>query len=121
MRTVVVLPTYDERHNIGPMLDALLSLRPAPEVLVVDDASPDGTGMIVLERARNLPSVELLTRTHERGLASAYLAGFRRALDRGAEAVVTLDCDFSHPPNDVPRLVAALATADLVIGSRFVP
>jgi dolichol-phosphate mannosyltransferase len=116
----VCLPTYNERENIEPMLRALTAL--GVNVLVVDDNSPDGTGEIADRLAAELPSVSVLHRERKEGLGPAYLAGFRRALADGADYVLEMDCDFSHDPNDVPRLVAACeAGADLALGSRYVP
>lgn len=122
MKTTVVLPTYNEAENIGPMVQALLDLGiPDLSVLVVDDASPDGTGEIADRLAAEHPGqVSVLHRTGPRGLGRAYLAGFRRALADGAEVIVQMDCDFSHNPTDVPRLLAHIPEYDLVIGSRYI-
>ena len=117
----VCLPTYNERENLEPMLRALgRVLGEDDRVLVIDDNSPDGTGELADRLAGELTFVDVLHRPHKEGLGPAYLAGFRRALAAGAELVVEIDCDFSHDPNDVPRLVAAAADADLVLGSRYV-
>jgi dolichol-phosphate mannosyltransferase len=118
MRATVCLPTYNERENLEPMLRAL-----APHgvrVLVIDDNSPDGTGELADRLASELDYVDVLHRPSKDGLGPAYLAGFRAALAAGAELVLEMDCDFSHDPNDVPRLLAAAADADLVLGSRYV-
>ena len=115
---VVCLPTYNERENIEPMLRALAGK--GVRVLVVDDNSPDGTGELADALARELDYVDVLHRERKEGLGPAYLAGFRRALSDGAELVLEMDCDFSHDPNDVPRLIAAAGGADLVLGSRYV-
>ena len=96
-------------------------LGPDDAVLVIDDNSPDGTGELADRLAAELDFVEVLHRQRKEGLGPAYLAGFRRALERDAELVVEMDCDFSHDPKDVPRLLAAAADADLVLGSRYVP
>jgi dolichol-phosphate mannosyltransferase len=116
----ICLPTYNERENLEKMLRAL-----APHgvrVLVIDDNSPDGTGKIADELARELDFVSVLHRQEKQGLGPAYLAGFRRALADGADYVLEMDCDFSHDPADVPRLLAAMeAGADLALGSRYVP
>ena len=118
----VCLPTYNERENLEPMLRALGGVLGADDrVLVIDDNSPDGTGALADRLAAELGFVDVLHRPHKEGLGPAYLAGFRRALDAGAELVVEIDCDFSHDPNDVPRLIAAADDADLVLGSRYVP
>ena len=122
MRATVCLPTYNERDNLGPMLEALRAvLRDGDRVLVIDDASPDGTGALADELASRLGFVDVLHREAKLGLGPAYLAGFRRALADGAELVLEMDCDFSHDPNDVPRLIAAAEDgADVVLGSRYV-
>jgi dolichol-phosphate mannosyltransferase len=116
----ICLPTYNERENVEKMLRAL-----APHgarVLVIDDNSPDGTGQIADELARELDFVSVLHRDRKEGLGPAYLAGFRRALAEGADYVLEMDCDFSHDPADVPRLLAAMDDgADLALGSRYVP
>jgi dolichol-phosphate mannosyltransferase len=115
----VCLPTYNERENLEAMLRALEPL--GVRVLVIDDNSPDGTGEIADRLAAELDFVSVLHRERKEGLGPAYLAGFRRALDDGAELVLELDCDFSHDPKDVPRLIAACeAGADLALGSRYV-
>lgn len=122
MRACVCLPTYNERENLEPMLRALGEvLGPDDRVLVIDDNSPDGTGELADRLAGELGFVDVLHRERKEGLGPAYLAGFRRALDAGAELVVEIDCDFSHDPKDVPRLIEATAGADLVLGSRYVP
>jgi dolichol-phosphate mannosyltransferase len=122
MRATVCLPTYDERENLEPMIAALQGvLRDGDRVLVIDDDSPDGTGEIADDLAARLDFVDVLHRPHKEGLGPAYVAGFRRALADGAELILEMDCDFSHDPNDVPRLIAAAeAGADLVLGSRYV-
>jgi dolichol-phosphate mannosyltransferase len=121
MKTVVCLPTYNERENLESMLRALGDiLEPGSRVLVIDDASPDGTGALADALAGELPFVDVLHRNRKDGLGPAYLAGFRRALADGADLVLEMDCDFSHDPADVPRLIAAADGADLVLGSRYV-
>ena len=114
------LPTYNERENLEAMVRALEPL--GVRVLVVDDNSPDGTGEIADRLAGELDFVSVLHRERKEGLGPAYLAGFRRALADGAELILELDCDFSHDPSDVPRLVDACESgADLALGSRYVP
>jgi len=121
-RATVCLPTYDERENLEPMVRALSGvLGPDDRVLVIDDSSPDGTGEIADRLAAELDWVDVLHRPRKDGLGRAYLDGFRRALADGAELVLELDCDFSHDPADVPRLLQASERADLVLGSRYVP
>jgi dolichol-phosphate mannosyltransferase len=117
-RAVVCLPTYNERENLEPMVHALGDKD--VRVLVIDDNSPDGTGALADRLAGELDHVEVLHRERKEGLGPAYLAGFRRALAEGAELVLEMDCDFSHDPDDVPRLIAAAADADVVLGSRYV-
>jgi dolichol-phosphate mannosyltransferase len=121
VRTLICLPTYNERENLEAMVRALGDLAlEGLEVLVIDDASPDGTGDIADRLADEQPWVHVLHRERKEGLGPAYLAGFRRALELGADLVFELDCDFSHEPADVPRLAAAAKDADLVLGSRYV-
>jgi dolichol-phosphate mannosyltransferase len=116
-QAVVCLPTYNERENLEAMLRALGDK--GVRVLVVDDNSPDGTGEIADRLARELAYVDVLHRDRKEGLGPAYLAGFHRALADGADLVLEMDCDFSHAPDDVPRLIAAAEDADLVLGSRY--
>lgn len=120
-RVVVVVPTYNEAGNVQRLMDAVLGLGPQYQLLFVDDASPDGTGDLLAERAAEDPRVHLIRRSGKLGLGTAYVAGFREALRLGADLVVQMDCDFSHDPADVPRLVAAAASSDVVVGSRYVP
>ena len=118
MKTVVVIPTYDEKDNVEPMARALLAVDGSLEILFVDDNSPDGTGDVIERLVGKDPRIFCLHRERKEGLAKAYLAGFRRAIELGADRIVQMDCDFSHNPGDVPRLLAE--DADLVIGSRYV-
>lgn len=124
----IVIPTYNERENIGPLLDALLGLGlPDLSILVVDDSSPDRTADVVLDRAAKDPRVTLLARPRKEGLGRAYTAAFaallprRSGTDEPPQAIVQMDADFSHNPSDIPRLLGALAHADLAIGSRYLP
>jgi dolichol-phosphate mannosyltransferase len=121
----LILPTYNEAQNLEPMVHAVLPqlthTGAAPTILVVDDASPDGTGAIADRLAEELDEVRVLHRETKDGLGRAYLAGFQTALDGGADLILQMDCDFSHDPADVPRLVEAAAGADVVLGSRYVP
>jgi dolichol-phosphate mannosyltransferase len=119
VHTVACLPTYNERENLERMVRALREQ--GVSVLVIDDNSPDGTGELADSLARELDGVEVLHRPQKEGLGPAYLAGFRRALGSGAELILEVDCDFSHDPADVPRLIEAAGQADLVLGSRYVP
>jgi dolichol-phosphate mannosyltransferase len=121
VKAVVCLPTYNERENLERMVRALGEVLPdGGRVLVVDDNSPDGTGQIADGLAAELGFVDVLHRERKEGLGPAYLAGFKRALADGAELILEMDCDFSHSPTDVPRLIAAADSADLVLGSRYV-
>jgi dolichol-phosphate mannosyltransferase len=116
----VCLPTYNERENLEAMVDALQNvLGEDGIVLVIDDSSPDGTGEIADLLAAERRGVQVLHRPRKEGLGPAYLDGFRRALELGADLIFEMDCDFSHDPADIPRLAAAAEEADLVIGSRY--
>jgi dolichol-phosphate mannosyltransferase len=118
MKATVCLPTYNERENVDRMVRSLHAL--GVQVLVIDDNSPDGTGRLADALADELEGVAVLHRPHKDGLGPAYIAGFRRALADGAELILEMDCDFSHNPADVPRLLAAAENADLVLASRYV-
>ena len=121
MHVVVCLPTYNERENLEPMVHALHEVLPeGGRVLVIDDSSPDGTGELADRLAAELAFVDVLHRPRKEGLGPAYIEGFRKVLAEGAELVLQLDCDFSHSPADVPRLIAGGENADLVLGSRYV-
>jgi dolichol-phosphate mannosyltransferase len=121
MPCLVVLPTYNEILNIENMLRALRSSVPSLGILVVDDASPDGTARRAREIAEELGSIYLLERAKKDGLGGAYRDGFTWGLERGYDSFVEIDCDFSHDPLALPSLLDASATADVVIGSRYVP
>ncbi|HET6695192.1 MAG TPA: polyprenol monophosphomannose synthase [Gaiellaceae bacterium] len=121
---VVCLPTYNERENLEPMAKAVLTVLREHglegRLLVIDDASPDGTGELADRLAAELGSLDVLHRERKEGLGPAYVAGFRRALASGADLVATIDCDFSHDPADLPRLVEAAQRAGIGLGSRYV-
>ena len=124
-RTLVVVPTYNERENLPNLVERLFALTERGEILeilVVDDGSPDGTGQWVSETAIRDPRLHLLSRTAKNGLGRAYVAGFQWALEHGYDLVVQMDADFSHSPEDVPNLLEGIRTtgADLAIGSRYV-
>jgi dolichol-phosphate mannosyltransferase len=123
VRTLVVIPTYDEAGNIEPLLRRLRAVVPAADVLVVDDASPDGTGAIAEALGRELGRMEVLHRPGKSGLGRAYREGFARGLAAGYEVIVQMDADLSHDPGALPSLLAPLeaGVADVVIGSRYVP
>ena len=118
----ICLPTYNERENLETMVDRLREVLGGDGVvLVIDDDSPDGTGEIADRLGEERDWVHVLHRPRKEGLGPAYLDGFRRALELGADLILEMDCDFSHDPADVPRLVAAAEEADLALGSRYVP
>jgi dolichol-phosphate mannosyltransferase len=121
-RTIVVLPTYNERENVVALLRAVRAAVPDADVLVVDDNSPDGTATLVEETAAEQDQIKLLRRAGKQGLGSAYRQGFALALDEGYDVVVSMDVDFSHDPAVLPELLRLIAAgADTVIGSRYVP
>ncbi len=120
--TWLVLPTYNEAEGVEEVVrSALRHLPDSRRVLIVDDGSPDGTGQIADRLAAELDDVEVIHREQKQGLGPAYIAGFRRALAAGAELAVQMDADFSHDPADLPRLLEAAKSADVVLGSRYVP
>jgi dolichol-phosphate mannosyltransferase len=120
-RVLVVIPTYDERETLPTTLPALRQAVPDADVLIVDDNSPDGTGVLAEDLAADDPAVHVMHRPGKQGLGIAYLAGFAWALDRGYDVIVEMDADGSHRAQDLPRLLDALPNADAVIGSRWVP
>ena len=121
MKPIVVIPTYNERENVAAMAAAVLENLPAEgRLLFLDDNSPDGTGAIIDGLCARDPRIAVLHRVKKEGLGRAYVAGFARALALGATHVVEMDCDFSHDPKDIPRMLAAVADADVVVGSRYV-
>ena len=122
MRPLVILPMYNERENARPIVEAVLAQGDHLNVLVVDDNSPDGTGDLAEELKRQHPErVDVLHRAGKLGLGTAYIAGFKHALARDYTHVCEMDADFSHPPEMLPKLLAAAAEADLVLGSRRIP
>jgi len=120
-RVAVVIPTYNERDNICPITARVRSAVPGADLLIVDDNSPDGTGKIADELAAADKHIRVLHRPAKVGLGAAYIAGFEAALDQGYDTVVEMDADGSHQPEDLPKLLAALAGADIVLGSRWIP
>jgi dolichol-phosphate mannosyltransferase len=121
MRTLVVVPTYNEAENIVALLEAVRIAVPEADVLVVDDASPDGTGKLAEDTGQRLGRIDVLHRGGKSGLGSAYRAGFAVGLERGYDRLVEMDADFSHDPGALPSLLEASDDADVVIGSRYVP
>ena len=120
-RVLVIVPTYNEADNVERILERLQASVPEAHALVVDDASPDGTGELAEKLAARDPRVHVLHRAEKAGLGPAYLAGFAWALEHGYDVVVEMDADGSHAPEQLPRLLTALEEADLVLGSRYVP
>ena len=142
MKTIVVIPTYDEKDNVRKMVEAVFAQFPAEtqtlnnsitqtlELLFVDDNSPDGTGAVIEEMMKSEPRIHCLHREKKEGLGRAYVAGFAKAIELGADLIIQMDCDFSHDPKDIPRMIEAMTSSlaphpssplpDLVIGSRYV-
>jgi dolichol-phosphate mannosyltransferase len=120
MKSLIVIPTYNEKENVRPIVEAVLAQNLGVDVLVVDDNSPDGTGEIVKEIQRSQPRVHLLSRAGKEGLGRAYIAGFNWGLSQGYEMLTEMDADFSHRPVDLGPLLKAAAAADFAIGSRYV-
>lgn len=120
MKSVVVIPTYNEYENIGLLIDEILALPTATRVIVVDDNSPDGTGDLVSRLAAEHSEVQLIRRPGKLGLGTAHIAGIRLALTMDVDCILTMDADFSHHPDFIPDLIAAAERSDIVIGSRYV-
>ena len=118
-KTLVIVPTYNERENLPPLAARLLALPVPVDILVVDDNSPDGTGKLADELAARHPQIHVLHRTEKNGLGRAYIAGFAWALERDYEFIFEMDGDFSHNPDDIPKFLEAARDADLVLGSRY--
>lgn len=119
-KTLVVVPTYNERENLPPVAQRLMALPVSLDLLVVDDNSPDGTGKLADEMAQKNPAIHVLHRTEKNGLGRAYIAGFKWALEHGYEFVFEMDGDLSHNPDDIPMFLEAAKNADLVLGSRYI-
>ncbi|MHB8172917.1 MAG: polyprenol monophosphomannose synthase [Nitrospirota bacterium] len=120
MRALVVIPTYNEISNVTKIVDAVLGVSEIAEVLVVDDNSPDGTGAAADDMARSNPRVHVMHREGKMGLGSAYIEGFRYAIDKGYDYIFEMDADFSHDPAEIPRFLEAAAENDVIIGSRYI-
>jgi dolichol-phosphate mannosyltransferase len=119
-RPIVVVPTYNEAENVEPLVRAVLEQDPRLEVLIVDDSSPDGTGKLADQLAAETPRVQVLHRSVKEGLGAAYRAGLRHALELGADVVIQMDCDFSHPPSILPVFLDRIEHCDVIVGSRYV-
>lgn len=121
-KDIVIIPTYNEKGNVRRIIQAVLNLEREVDILIVDDNSPDGTADIVKEMMTHFPGrIYILEREGKLGLGTAYIAGFKHCLERGYEHILEMDADFSHNPNDIPRLIAACESgADLSVGSRYV-
>src|SRR5262245_1574617 len=119
MKAIVVIPTYNERDNIVRLTGEILAQHPSLQILIVDDNSPDGTGKIADELAAANGRIRVIHRAGKMGLGSAYRAGFKTALDMGADYLIEMDADFSHNPEVLPVFLEAMKDADLVIGSRY--
>jgi len=119
VKALVIVPTYNEKENVVALLERIFAYVPQCEVLIVDDNSPDGTGAIADQASASDPRVHVMHRAGKQGLGSAYVAGFRYALERDYEAVFEMDADFSHNPESLPVFLHELENADLVLGSRY--
>lgn len=119
-KSLVIIPTYNEIDNINKMLEMLTGLYPELSILIIDDGSPDGTAEHVKKFQQNNPNIHLIERQGKMGLGTAYIAGFKWALERNYDFIFEMDCDFSHDPHDIPILLKAAQTHDLVIGSRYI-
>jgi dolichol-phosphate mannosyltransferase len=120
MKTLVIVPTYNEKENVQTIIPAILAQNLGVEILVVDDNSPDGTGGIVREMQKSMPQLHLLSRPGKQGLGKAYIAGFHWGIDKGYEALVEMDADFSHRPEDLGPLIKTMQAHDFAVGSRYV-
>jgi dolichol-phosphate mannosyltransferase len=120
-RALIVIPTYNEAENLEPLVREIMALPTAFDILVVDDNSPDGTGNIADRLAREWPGIHVLHRAGKMGLGTAYITGFRWALERDYAYILEMDCDFSHHPRYLPTFLTHIELADLVVGSRYVP
>ncbi len=121
MKTLIIIPTYNEVENLRPLLQALFANAPETDVLIVDDNSPDGTGKLADEIHNENAQVHVMHRAGKLGLGTAYIAGFKYAIEHGYDATFEMDADFSHDPRYLPDFLAKIENADLVIGSRYIP
>src|SRR3984893_2775597 len=121
MRTLIIIPTYNEIENLPSLLEGIFTFAPETDVLVVDDNSPDGTGNLIEELKKNDARIHLLRRPGKLGLGTAYIAGFKYAIVKRYDAAFEMDADASHDPCNLPNFLHAIQRADLVIGSRYIP
>lgn len=121
MKSLIVIPTYNERENIATLIDAILRVVPATDILIIDDNSPDGTGRVVDDLCARDTRLHVLHRPGKLGLGTAYIRGFEYAIEHGYDLVFEMDADFSHDPKYLPEFFTAIERADLVIGSRYIP
>jgi dolichol-phosphate mannosyltransferase len=121
MKTLIIIPTYNEIENLSQIVTAIFSFAPKTDVLIVDDNSPDGTGQLADQLSAEDPRVHTMHRTGKLGLGTAYIAGFKYAIEHNYDAAFEMDADFSHDPKYLPDFLAAIEHADLVIGSRYIP
>ena len=119
-KSLLIIPTYNEIDNIEKMLSTVMELYPELSILIIDDGSPDGTADVVKEYQTKHPHIYLIERTGKLGLGTAYITGFKWALDKDFQFIFEMDCDFSHDPHDIPKLLEAALINDLVIGSRYI-
>jgi dolichol-phosphate mannosyltransferase len=119
-KAIVIIPTYNEISNIEKMLTTLDQMHPSLNVLIIDDGSPDGTAQVVKSFQAKKPNLHILERKGKLGLGTAYIKGFKWALENGFEAIVTMDCDFSHDPEAIPSFIEKIGTYDLIVGSRYI-
>src|SRR6266550_1561715 len=120
MKTLIIIPTYNEKENLPSLMEEIFSNAPKTDVLIVDDNSPDGTGKLADELHEQDPRVHVLHRSGKLGLGTAYIAGFKYAIDHSYDAAFEMDADFSHDPRYLPDFLQAIEHADLVIGSRYI-
>ncbi|GLV59146.1 dolichol-phosphate mannosyltransferase [Dictyobacter sp. S3.2.2.5] len=121
MKTLIIIPTYNEYENLPPLLETVFSYVPQSDILIVDDNSPDGTGQLADKFAAEDPRVHVLHRAGKLGLGTAYVAGFKYSIEHNYDAAFEMDADFSHDPKYLPDFLKAIENADLVIGSRYIP
>lgn len=121
MKTLIIIPTYNERENLHPLLEQIFGYAPETDVLIVDDNSPDGTGTLADELAASDSRIHVMHRAGKLGLGTAYIAGFKYAIEHGYDAAFEMDADFSHDPRYLPDFLQKIEQADLVIGSRYIP